>query len=134
MFLDKKTHNNYRLVNKHSCHVLRHGIYGIKICAFNRLTQLQLNSLNRSVIGIIRKFKNKKSIKFWNLIFLDLNLTKLSPESRMGKGKGTIFSKAVFLRPGRIIFEFEGLNYQQASSILFKIKKLSNLKLELVKK
>nr|YP_009445902.1 ribosomal protein L16 [Betaphycus gelatinus]ATX68843.1 ribosomal protein L16 [Betaphycus gelatinus] len=134
MFIERKTHNNYRLICKHSCHVLKYGNQGIKVSSFGRLTNVQINSLNRCVLKIIRKFKNKKSIKLWNLVLLNFNLTKLSSESRMGKGKGAVFSKAVFIRPGNIIFEFEGVSLQQTLLILSSLKKLSHLKLSIVKK
>nr|YP_010947454.1 50S ribosomal protein L16 [Mimica arnoldii]WGO62540.1 50S ribosomal protein L16 [Mimica arnoldii] len=134
MFLEKKTHNNYKKIRKHSCHILKYGTYGIKVSSFGQITETSANSLNCFILKSIKKLRNEKSIKFWNLIFFNLNLTKLSSESRMGKGKGTIFSKAVFFRPGKIIFEFEGLTNQQISLIFFNIKKLSNLKLSLIKK
>nr|YP_009316519.1 50S ribosomal protein L16 [Kappaphycus alvarezii]AOV83602.1 50S ribosomal protein L16 [Kappaphycus alvarezii] len=134
MFLEKKTHNNYRKIYKHSCHTLKYGTYGIKVTSFGRLEESSINSLNRSILKIIKKFKNKESIKFWNLVFLNLNLTKLSSESRMGKGKGIIINKALFLRPGKVIFEFEGLTFQQASLILFNMQKLLHLKMNLVRK
>nr|WCH57656.1 ribosomal protein L16 [Hypnea sp.] len=134
MSLNFKTHNKYNYKFKQSNHILRKGNYGIKSITFGRLTENQLNSLYRIFLKNSKKFGvSRKSSKIWNFIILNLNLTKLSSESRMGKGKGAIYTKAFFCKPGDIIFEFEAYSGQHAFNIFLKIKKCCNLNLVLIK-
>lgn len=133
MNINKKTHNLYSIKNNHCNHVLKFGRFGVKVLSFGRLTEDQFNSLERSLIKILKKItNNKKVFKVWSLISFNLTLTKLSSESRMGKGKGSIYSKAVFLRPGTILFEFEGISNQQTFIAFNFLKKKVPLKIILI--
>nr|YP_009774152.1 ribosomal protein L16 [Caulacanthus okamurae]QIZ74769.1 ribosomal protein L16 [Caulacanthus okamurae] len=134
MFLHKRTHNKYRLKFKHSNHILRFGKYGLKSDTFSLLKEAQMNFLKRSFLQSSVKVKDKKkSVKIWSRLCFNLALTKLSSESRMGKGKGLFHEKALFLKPGDILFEFDGVSIQQASSLCLSINKKLKLKLILVK-
>jgi ribosomal protein L16/L10AE len=44
---------------------------------------------------------------------MNSTLTALSPESRMGKGKGSIYTKSCYVKPGQILFEFSGVSSNQ---------------------
>lgn len=135
MLLEKKTHNKYDLKLKHSNHVLKFGKFGIKAISFGRLTEAQLNSMGYLLIKTFKSLNlNKKSIKTWNLVCLNMSLTKLSSESRMGKGKGSVYTKAAFLKPGTILLEFDGTTSQQSLLVFRKLNKSVNLKLALVTK
>lgn len=135
MNLSNKSQIKYSCkLNQPNC-ILREGCYGIKSISFGRLTENQLISLENMVIKSSKKIVNsKKSIKVWNKIVLNYNLTKLSSESRMGKGKGAIYTQAAVIKPGSILFEFESCLEQQAEYILYKINKCSSLKLVLIKR
>ena len=50
-----------------------------------------------------------KTGKMWNRVFPDKPFTKKPAETRMGKGKGPVESWVAVVRPGRILFEIEGL-------------------------
>ena len=65
---------------------------------------------------------------------LNRTLTKLSLESRMGKGKGPIYTKVLFLEKGSIIYEFENLKFQQIKEIYEFFKKYMSVKVVLVRK
>nr|WCH58016.1 ribosomal protein L16 [Hypnea brasiliensis] len=124
---------NYKF-NQSNC-ILRKGSYGIKSMSFGRLTERQLIRLENMIIKNSREITNsKKSIKIWNKVVLNFNLTKQSAESPMGKGKGSIYTQGVFIKPGNVIFEFESCLHQQAQYILSKINKSCSLKLVLVKR
>nr|WCH57632.1 ribosomal protein L16 [Hypnea wynnei] len=124
---------NYKY-NQPNC-ILRKGNYGLKALSFGRLTETQLSFLKNIIVKSSKKIGNsKKSIKIWNKIVLNYNLTKLSSESRMGKGKGSIYTRAVFIKPGNIIFEFELFSYSQAQYIWSKLNRNCCLKLILVKR
>lgn len=47
----------------------------------------------------------------------------------MGKGKGAIYTEAFFLRPGSILFEFEGISKQQLIELLSFLKKKVSFKI-----
>nr|WOL37336.1 ribosomal protein L16 [Grateloupia asiatica] len=136
MQIQRKTHNKYCRKPYFSKHVLQFGKFGIKVASFNRISEAQLKSLEWSVIRKLKELSNsnRKTFKLWNLINLNLNLTKLSQESRMGKGKGAVYSKAVFLKPGLILFEFDKVPYQQLLEVFNFIKKIISVKIILVTK
>nr|WCH57968.1 ribosomal protein L16 [Calliblepharis sp.] len=135
MSLNYKTYNKYNYKFKQSNHILRKGNFGIKSNSFGRLTETQLNFLYKIIFQNLKKSSIfKKSIKIWGVAFLNLNLTKLSLESRMGKGKGSIYTKACFFKPGDIVFEFESYSNMQALILLFKLQKNCSLNLVLIKK
>nr|YP_009511918.1 ribosomal protein L16 [Gracilariopsis mclachlanii]AXI97845.1 ribosomal protein L16 [Gracilariopsis mclachlanii] len=135
MIKEKKTHNKYLLKYKQSTHILRYGCFGIKSISFGRLSEKQLNTLKWS---ILRKLKlltnNKKVFRFWDLLVMNLTLTKFNLESRMGKGKGAIYTKASYIRPGMILFEFDNLTNQQIKDLFFYISKKISLKIILVER
>nr|AHX02519.1 ribosomal protein L16 [Schizymenia dubyi] len=125
MIILKKTHNRYSLKSGQANSILRFGKYGIKVITFGRLTKEQLESI---LWILLKKLKflsnNKKTFKFWNLLILNSTLTKLSSESRMGKGKGAIYTTALFIKPGTIIFEFDNISMYQMLNIFKFMQKL----------
>lgn len=131
----KKTHNLYSLKYNQNNHIIRFGKFGIKVISFGRLTESQLKSLERLLVNFIKKMtNNKKNVKLWNLVVFNMSLTKLSSESRMGKGKGSVYTKAIFCKPGTIIFEFSNLSHQQMAEIFKFIKKKISFKIKLIER
>lgn len=59
-----------------------------------------------------------KSGKMWIRIFPDKPFTKKPAETRQGKGKGPVESWVAVVRPGRVLFEVEGLPTAQAEEAL----------------
>nr|UAT97991.1 ribosomal protein L16 [Ahnfeltia plicata] len=129
----QKTHNKYPSKIGYSRHFLRFGQFGIKATSSGRLTEEQLNSLDRSLIKKLKEVSNgNKNFKLWSLLSTNLSLTKLSSESRMGKGKGSVYTHALFVKPGFILFEFSGLSRHQVLDIIDFIKNKISLKIILV--
>jgi len=60
----------------------------------------------------------KRGGKVWIRIFPDLPVTKLPAETRMGKGKGDIDIYVAVVKPGRILFELEGLDEENAKKAM----------------
>jgi large subunit ribosomal protein L16 len=60
----------------------------------------------------------KKSGKIWIRIFPDKPITKKPAETRMGKGKGDVQYWVAVIKPGRILFEIEGINESEAKQAL----------------
>ena len=54
-------------------------------------------------------------ILFFNLIFPDKSITKKPAETRMGKGKGAPEYWVAVVKPGRILFEIDGLEQNEAA-------------------
>lgn len=66
-------------------------------------------------ISITRKMK--RTGKLWIRIFPDKPITAKPAETRMGKGKGAPEYWVAVVKPGRIIFEFEGVDLETAKEI-----------------
>ena len=65
---------------------------------------------------------------------LNKTLTKLSLESRMGKGKGSIYTRVLFLKKGSVIYEFVNINNHQIKEVYMYLKKYVPARLKLVYK
>jgi len=127
-----KKHLNYSIKYPQSNHLLKFGIYGIKCKTFSLILNSKLDSLHFILLKKLKKIELKNKPKIWNCLFLNLNLTKLTPESRMGKGKGTVYSNGIFVRPGTILFEFNNIEYKKMIDVFIYFSKKVSLKLILV--
>ena len=59
----------------------------------------------------------KRTGKLWIRVFPDKPITAKPAETRMGKGKGAPEHWVAVVKPGRIIFEFEGVDVETAKEI-----------------
>lgn len=73
------------------------------------ITSRQIESAR---VAITRKMK--RSGKLWIRIFPDKPVTKKPAETRMGKGKGAPEYWVAVVKPGRILFEYEGVEIDVA--------------------
>ena len=73
------------------------------------ITSRQIESAR---VAITRKMK--RSGKLWIRIFPDKPITKKPAETRMGKGKGAPEYWVAVVKPGRILFEYEGVEIDVA--------------------
>lgn len=85
------------------------GDYGIIALQPGWITSRQIESAR---IAITRKMK--RTGKLWIRIFPDKPITKKPAETRMGKGKGAPEYWVAVVKPGRIMFEFEGIDFETA--------------------
>ena len=60
----------------------------------------------------------KRGGKVWIRIFPDKPITKKPQETRMGKGKGSPEGWVAVIKPGRILFEMEGVNLTEAKAAM----------------
>ncbi|XBT18640.1 MAG: 50S ribosomal protein L16 [Candidatus Shikimatogenerans sp. Tcar] len=94
--------------------ILSFGDYGIKsIDKFKFINQKQIESARVA----INKFL-KKGSKLYINIFPNKPITKKPQEVRMGKGKGNFDTWVCPVKPGRILFEIKGINYNIAYKAL----------------
>lgn len=92
---------------------LVHGEFGLKALEPKWVTARQIES---SRVCISRHLK--KGGKLWIRVFPDKAITKHPAETRMGKGKGAPDHWAAVIRPGRVLFEVEGLTLEEAKKAL----------------
>ena len=83
---------------------LNFGSYGMKALQPERITARQIEAARRAITRHI-----KRQGRVWIRIFPDLPVTKKPTEVRMGKGKGSVEFWAAKVKPGRIIFELDGV-------------------------
>ena len=104
---------------------LVHGEFGLKALEPKWVTARQIES---SRVCISRHLK--KGGKLWIRIFPDKAVTKHPAETRMGKGKGAPDHWVAVVRPGRVLFEVEGLTLDEAKKAL----KMAQYKLPILTK
>lgn len=80
------------------------GSYGLKALTADWITSAQIESCR---VAITRHLK--KGGKLWIRIFPDKPITKKPAETRMGKGKGAPEAWVAVVKPGRVIFELDGV-------------------------
>lgn len=131
----RKTHKLILKNLTYSCHLLKFGSCGLKVLSNLQLTQEQISSMNRFLNQKIKNLSNfSKKVKIWTFLRPNKTLTKLSLESRMGKGKGAIYTEVLFIKKGSILYEFNNLKNSQLQEIFNKIKKQIGVELKLVYK
>lgn len=81
------------------------GEYGLKALEPKWITARQIEASRVALTRFI-----KKGGKVWIRIFPDKAITKHPAETRMGKGKGAPDHWAAVVKPGRVLFELEGLD------------------------
>ena len=92
---------------------LSFGNFGLKALEFSWVSGRQLDAARKSMLRFI-----KKKGKVWMRVFPDKPVTRKPPEVTMGGGKGAVEYYVTVIRPGRIIFEIDGLPNDQAKEAL----------------
>ncbi len=85
------------------------GSYGLKAMEPGWITGRQIEAARITIARVVRKVG-----KMWIRIFPDKPITKKPAETRMGKGKGTPEYWVAVVKPGRILFEIEGVTPEMA--------------------
>lgn len=89
------------------------GSYGVKSLQPGFITNRQIEAAR---IVISRSLS--KNCKMWIRIFPDKSITKKPNEVRMGSGKGEHEYWAAPVKPGRVLFEVEGLDFETAKRVM----------------
>ena len=85
------------------------GDYGLKAMECGWITARQIEAAR---VAITRHVK--RGGKLWIRLFPDKPITKKPAETRMGKGKGTPEDWVAVIRPGRVMYEIEGVDEAMA--------------------
>lgn len=85
------------------------GDYGLKAVARGQLTSRQIEAARRAINRSI-----KRGGKIWIRVFPDKPVSQKPAEVRMGKGKGNIEFWCFEVKPGKMIYEIEGVSQEAA--------------------
>ena len=83
---------------------LNFGSFGLKTTEPERITARQIEAARRAITRHM-----KRQGRVWIRIFPDLPVSKKPTEVRMGKGKGSVEYWAAKVKPGRVMFEIDGV-------------------------
>lgn len=96
------------------------GEFGLQATECGRITSRQIESSRVAMTRYV-----KRGGKIWIRVFPDKAITKKAAETRMGSGKGNVEEWAAVIKPGRILFEMDGIPQAEA----FEALRLANHKL-----
>lgn len=85
------------------------GSYGLKALTPDRVTARQIEAARRALTRFM-----KRQGRVWIRIFPDVPVSKKPAEVRQGKGKGSVEYWVCRVKPGRIIFEVDGVSADMA--------------------
>ena len=92
---------------------LAFGQYGLKALEAAWITNRQIEAARRAMTRYI-----KRGGKVWIRIFPDKPITAKPAETRMGKGKGAPEGWVAVVKPGRILYEMEGISEAEAKEAM----------------
>ncbi|OHA70152.1 MAG: 50S ribosomal protein L16 [Candidatus Wildermuthbacteria bacterium RIFCSPLOWO2_12_FULL_40_9] len=105
------------------------GAFGLKSLEARWISARQIEAARRAIIRYL-----KKGGKLWIRIFPDKPVTKKGTEVPMGGGKGSVDHYVFPIKPGRILFELEGIKESEAKDALSKAADKLPIKTRFVKK
>src|ERR1700748_1652430 len=114
MLMPGKT--KYRKAHKGRIHgnakggfTLNFGEYGLKALEPERVTARQIEAARRAISRHVKRVG-----RLWIRIFPDVPVTRKPAEVRMGSGKGSVEFWVCRVKPGRVLFEVDGVSEQVA--------------------
>jgi large subunit ribosomal protein L16 len=96
-----------------SANTLDYGEYGLKAIEPDRITARQIEAARRAITRAM-----KRQGRVWIRLFPDIPVSKKPAEVRMGAGKGAPEFWACRVKPGRVLFEVDGVNSVTAKEAL----------------
>jgi large subunit ribosomal protein L16 len=88
---------------------LNFGAFGLKAVEPNRITAREIEAARRTITRHLKRVG-----RVWIRVFPDVPVSKKPAEVRMGSGKGTPELWVARIKPGRILFEIDGVSRQIA--------------------
>ena len=105
------------------------GSYGLKALEAGWITSRQIEAARITISRHVRKVG-----RMWIRIFPDKSITKKPAETRMGKGKGAPEFWVCRVKPGRILFEVDGVSEEIAREALYKASTKLPIKTKFIKR
>ncbi len=109
----RKMHKGRISGNAKGGFTLNFGSYGLKSLEPSRVTARQIEAARRALTRHM-----KRAGRVWIRIFPDVPVSKKPTEVRMGKGKGSVEYWAAKVKPGRMMFEIDGVPVDVAREAL----------------
>ncbi|HEX4860549.1 MAG TPA: 50S ribosomal protein L16 [Rhizomicrobium sp.] len=92
---------------------LNFGEYGLKALEPERVTAREIEAARRAITR-----QMKRAGRVWIRVFPDVPVSKKPAEVRMGSGKGAPEYWVAKIKPGRILFEIDGVDHETAKEAL----------------
>lgn len=108
---------------------LTFGTFGLKSLGTKWISSRQIEAARRAILRYL-----KKGGKLWIRIFPEKPITRKGTEVPMGGGKGSVDHYVFPIKPGRIIFELEGIKEEQAREAFKKAAAKLPIKTRFIKK
>jgi large subunit ribosomal protein L16 len=105
------------------------GSYALKSMGTKWISGRQIEAARKAIIRYL-----KKGGKLWIRIFPDQPITRKGAETPMGGGKGSVEFYAFPIRPGRILFELEGISEENAREAFKKATDKLPIRTKFIKK
>jgi large subunit ribosomal protein L16 len=111
------------------CNLLNYGAFGLKALQPERIISKQIEAAR---VALTRYMKRQG--KVWTRMFPNIPVSKKPVEVRMGKGKGSPEYWACRVKPGRILFEVDGVPEDVAKIALYKASSKLPIKTKFIKR
>ena len=125
----RKAHKGRIHGNASRCNKLNLGAYGLKALQPERIMSKQIEAAR---VALTRHMK--RTGKVWSRVFSNIPVSKKPVEVRMGKGKGSTEFWVCRVKPGRILFEVDGVNEIVAREALYKASAKLPIKTKFIKR
>jgi len=125
----RKAHKGRIHGNASRCNKLNFGAYGLKALQPERIMSKQIEAAR---VALTRHMK--RTGKVWSRVFSNIPVSKKPTEVRMGKGKGSTEFWVCRVKPGRILFEVDGVNEIVAREALYKASAKLPIKTKFIKR
>ena len=130
------TRTKYRKAHKGRIHgkasrgnLMNYGAFGLKALEPDRVKSKQIEAAR---VALTRYMKRQGRV--WTRIFPNIPVSKKPIEVRMGKGKGSTEYYACRVKPGRILFEVDGVTEEIAKVALYKASAKLPIKTKFIKR
>ena len=130
------TRTKYRKAHKGRIHgkasrgnLMNYGAFGLKALEPDRVISKQIEAAR---VALTRYMKRQGRV--WTRIFPNIPVSKKPIEVRMGKGKGSPEYYAYRVKPGRILFEVDGVSEEVAKVALYKASTKLPIKTKFIKR
>jgi large subunit ribosomal protein L16 len=130
------TRTKYRKAHKGRIHgkasratLMNYGAFGLKALEPERVISKQIEAAR---VALTRYMKRQGRV--WTRIFPNIPVSKKPIEVRMGKGKGSPEYYACRVKPGRILFEVDGVTEEIAKVALYKASAKLPIKTKFIKR
>jgi len=108
----QKGRSKHRMVETRGL-TLSYGQYGLKALGAAWLTSRQIEAGRKTITNFL-----KRNGRLWIRVFPDKPITLQAPEKTLGGGKGSVDHYVFPVRPGRILFELDGVDAKTATEAL----------------